>query len=215
MKKLLSLILVLFTVSSVAYADTSATEKRNAFEFCNLYLFRAQQMYDVYGYDVRVNPNSSYLYDNTFAMFNNDYVKGRNKYHAQTPAGMILVNVPDFSIESVEITFVDYTKEEEAWDLSIAEAMVAVSALEYSGQDEYFMESWSKFDKTRPKDALDATLNIFDEKLLPAYEKFIDKRPGNHEKVFASTGNYNYYFSHYYLENEDLNKIVLIAEARK
>ena len=209
LKKIVAMLMSLYFL---VFPNSVLAESRNAFEFCDLYTSRLIQLRDEYGVDVVPAPNQSYFsYDNYLSDIQNQFA-GENQFFARTPAGTILVSVPDFSIVSFETTFINMLTDEDD-STELFHALMAISALEYNGFDDYEFDLLHKVDPSLAEDAIDATFRIFNEQFCPYLEdeKSIEDLMSSEKEILIYSGEYDYYLRYECLEGMSYEVINLTA----
>lgn len=195
---------------------TPTTDKKNAFEFCDMYMQRLLEMKYESGFDATYDLPHYIGYEgltfmNTFA--------GEGQYFVDVPAGTLLISVPDFSVIRLDTTLVIYNDDDSQNDINIIRSLVAFAALEYDRFDEYSYPILNEFDAIEsPSVLIDASDrfyaaidDVFNNEAL-MNELFSE----NGNKIPFLSGNYEYSLQYFNggEANPDLEFIELVAECK-
>ncbi len=216
------LLVILFCsiVFSPAFASTSSpeksleTEKRNIFEFCDLYTYRLDKLSDCFLVNARHDITADYLYGGAAKHLP---VK-ENEYYVQIPAGLLLVSVPDFEILRFEGTLLEYSDEENDENLiPLMRASAAYASLEYDGFKDY---EYDRLYKTNQFDSFASHVNdelcdllseVINDPLL--YGKLTSKN-GNTVPLVSANYDYKLRYNCWSYDGKLYETLDLIAEAR-
>ena len=185
------------TSSSAFPANKSVTERRNALEFYNLYALRMQELDNECGTSV-----SPEIYNTFFssAEYLNSYA-GENEYYVKTPAGTLLVSMPDFGIVRYDTLLFIIGGESEEYINELLRASMAYASLEYDGWDEYSDSMLSKYglsDTGSLSFVLKKSAEFSDMigGVLNDKEKMFDLCKRNGNRILLASLNYNYYLDY-------------------
>ena len=194
MKRIVGIVVALLLLASCAFAE-GTTEKKNAFEFCDMYMQRLWEMKYERGLDA-THDLAHYIgydglsYANMFA--------GDGQYYVEVPAGTLL----------------DAEKETD-----MIRAAVAFAALEYDRLDDYSYPLLHQIDPTKPENVMLEVIDIFFDAVNGTFND-ADLMDGffseNGNKIPFISGNYEY--SLQYInggeENPEVEVVYLIAECK-
>ena len=139
--KKIALSLVLILLCALC-GNSALAESRNAFEFYDLYVTRLRTVEEELSvsvmHDIHAGRYEGAEYMNIFA--------GENEYYVITPAGEMLISMPDFSIVRFEVTMMDLNDSDEEMERDMYRAATAYGALEYGGSEDYLQSVLSKID---------------------------------------------------------------------
>lgn len=214
-------VLLLACASSSAFAETylprcdpdtgiyaaSSTEKRNVFEFCDLFLYRLDRLKEEYSADATFDEHEPVYYgDHDFyEQFN--LFSGENQYGAVLRAGDALIDVPDFTIDCITINLFDSYMDDDETTRSVFRAIMALSSLEYSSFDDYTFQMYYSLNPDVSMDSVFSALCIFNELIGPKLED-----PSIDDKINKSTsaygllvysGRYDYYLDYHEYEKDN------------
>ena len=209
----LSLALVLLCVMCGA---TALAENRNAFEFYDLYITRLRTVEEELSvsvlHDIHASRYEGAEYMNVFA--------GENEYYVVTPAGEMLISLPDFSIVRFEVTLMNLNGSDEEMERDMYRAATAYGALEYDGSEDYLQSVLSKVD---PNLTNSFAVDVVEEFADMVNAVFADE--SRYLPLFAESGSSihfasaNYEYTLLYICDDSYNGIpaefiTLVAEAK-
>ena len=215
MKRIVGIVVALLLLASCAFAE-GTTEKKNAFEFCDMYMQRLWEMKYERGLDA-THDLAHYIgydglsYANMFA--------GDGQYYVEVPAGTLLVSVPDFSVIQLRMQLVAYNRSDAEKETDMIRAAVAFAALEYDRLDDYSYPLLHQIDPTKPENVMLEAIDIFFDAVNGTFND-ADLMDGffseNGNKIPFISGNYEY--SLQYInggeENPEVEVVYLIAECK-
>ena len=192
-----------YDASTGVYA-ASSTEKRNVFEFCDLFSSRLDCLKDEYSFDGTFDEKEFFDYE-IFDGFNT--FSGKDRCYAVLRAGNAYVNVPSFTIEQITFNLVDsYTDNDEALKNAIR-LIASISALEYNAYEDYAFKTCYSINHKFARDASDSAINIYNENISPALSDplLVDKikKSTSANGLLVYSGRYNYYLDYYSSEREN------------
>ncbi|MBR3922034.1 MAG: hypothetical protein IKJ45_02890 [Kiritimatiellae bacterium] len=213
MKRLIGLFLFFIVFCLTASADVLTTEKRNAFEFCDLYTIRLYELKDRYGIDATHDISDTFLYNAADYL---NYWNEENQYTCNVPAGTIKVSVPEFEIEHASCSIMNLNGEDSENKIDFFRAIMMYAALEYDGFEDYKYSSLSKLDSTLPQSVMAVALDEFSEAIDACFDdsKTVDSLlAGDHTRIPLLSGNYDYYLYSYIGERDGTPLEYIYVEA--
>lgn len=158
MKKKLCLLFAISFVFIAINANASTSVKRNAFEFCDLYLMRLQELKESFGIDAVHDMEFGGLYSATpYTNFLNE----DGQYSCQVPAGNIVVSMPGFEIEKAYCVLMDMNKGSSENGVSIYRSAMMYAALEYDSSRDYYYSSLGKINDSYQTNVIEKAFNEF------------------------------------------------------
>ena len=199
MKPIVGIVVALLLLASCAFAE-GTTEKKNAFEFCDMYMQRLWEMKYERGLDA-THDLAHYIgydglsYANMFA--------GDGQYYVEVPAGTLLVS----------------NRSDAEKETDMIRAAVAFAAPEYDRLDDYSYPLLHQIDPTKPENVMLEVIDIFFDAVNGTFND-ADLMDGffseNGNKIPFISGNYEY--SLQYInggeENPEVEVVYLIAECK-
>lgn len=203
MKRKIAAIVAALSLFAVvpSFAETKATDKRNAFEFC--YLFQSRLLEEERSYKV-TEEEAGRLFDFRNGIDYYDNQLNGKQYYADIIAGTAIVSVPDSNIDSLEIELMNSADTDDDQVKSTTRAIIALSALERGGTEAYLR---SMANLTSPCDEAYSILKEITNHIPSAIS-----REGN--QVLAYSGNYDYYLEYWFNKERNIDLLYLIAKAR-
>lgn len=194
--------------------DSLSTDKRNVFEFCDLFQESAHYLNDVHGFDAEIGYTSNECY--TIYKFSSALAQEKGMYYAGLKAGRTYINIPDFTIGELQCEI--YSSSSNRSLAPVWRAISAICALEYDFFDRTTIEALFSINPSLPMNALESAINIFSAYIAP---RFNDSAFMN--EVFSAdpsvgvlcySGRYDYYLR--YLRNEESDQywVTLAAVAK-
>lgn len=209
-KKAVSAILccILFCAicSVTAFADSGATKRRGAFEFVELYMNRLTVL-------------------NQKGSFSSDiWISGNTKWpgtgpdgiaSVDTELGLIDVDLNDFSLDRIEITFYDSSDSEKENSVRTFQCIAAISALEYDYDEASRLRIGSQA-LGGPKDEIEAATAISAEILKTIRGKAGSSGlPDGEFPVYSGNYEYSIYSMTFDVGDVTHSSLELVAEARR
>lgn len=195
MKRTLALVLCLVLLLSVSASATTTddSEKRNAFEFCELFTERIDDTFEKYGYEWEA-PSFSYHDSSVMEM-------GANARFVTTAAGSVTVSTDTFRINDGIFLYMDLDADTEENFQHLLECCVAISALEYGRDEVMKFELENLLDSSVSTDPVARAIDLWSESVEPilnSKKSMVAILNGSYQVVY--TGKYTYYLS--YSESE-------------
>lgn len=215
MKKFFCCFAVLALLLSQALAEDFTAEKRNAFEFTDMYMQRLWEMkYERGGIDA-THDLAHYMGYEGLPHWN-VFVE-ENEYYVDVPAGKLVVSVPDFGIVRFESTLISFDHSDEEKEIEMLRAAMAFAALEYNSSDDDLYLALNKIDPTKPANVMVEVADVFFgavEKTFNDAELMDDFLSESGNKIPFISGNYEYSLQYFNggSENPEVEFIELIAE---
>ncbi len=211
MKRLFSVfltVLLVFCLSSSAYADAEQTDRRGCFEFTELFISRLDELSYNTGTDFDLlisKPLCPTASENGKVLF------------FDTSAGTLWLDSGDLSLVGIDMTLRDDTVSDEENLAHVSKCIVAISALECSQAEDGILRISSKI-QGDPKNAYEVGEEIADQLLAGINSGALKEAVETKSDVFLYSGNYDYYVSYITGEKPDGTKIGFInlhAESRQ
>lgn len=209
MKRLISGIfafVLFFVMNTVAYADS--TKYHGALELCELYATRLPEAYELAEIDDELRISR----DLVFGQFSDNVIT------VSSDAGLLDIDLEDFSVVKLDTVLYDFKKSEEDNAAVFVRCVTAFSALEYDDIEDSLFELYAKAGiGSGANDAVEESLRIWNEMIVPAFERVITEAVQSGEEVFLYSGNYDYYVVYYSNQGSgaSLEQLGMIARARK
>lgn len=214
MKKIISCIILFFTLISSTIAESEPTSKVNAFECMDMYAKRISDFADIYHVD------ASHGYDimGYYSMPPLPY-PDENVYSVHVPAGTIFVSVPGFEIVRADVLIASNPSDDQKAQIQGIRAAMFYSALEYSSREE-----------ERNNLLMQINPDSYPELVTRAYVEFYDayyetienqtiitdllEKSGNTVPFLSGNYEYSLQFIQSEYEENKYESMYLIAEAR-
>lgn len=211
MKRLLCLLFVLFLSCSIsALADSNApssqpTQKRGAFEFCELFMKR-------YMLNAENDSKGGKLFPN-----NSQPLIIGDSVIISTSAGTLEISLADFSVIGFSTIMSDPDASVDDEYTYMLKSIISISSLEYSNTDDLFLGANAYLDTSEETSAVaNAELIFLKINNILMQREYLIRMVQNGERIKAYSGNYDYYLE--YKEktsgNSKTRLFLLIAEAR-
>lgn len=194
--------------------DSKSTDKRNVFEFCDLFQDSADYLMEVHGFDAEIGYTNNSCY--TINRFDSAFAQEKGMYYAGLKAGKAYINMPDFTIGELQCEI--YSSSSNRSLAPVWRAISAICALEYDFFDRTTIEALFTINPSLPLNALESAINIFSAYIAPRFDddafmkRVFDADPL--VGVLCYSGRYDYYLR--YLRNEETNQywVTLAAVAK-
>lgn len=213
MKRIICIAVALFLIASCAFAD-GTTEKKNAFEFCDMYMYHLLKMKYELGLDATHDLAHYIGYDGLTHL---NIFAGDGQYYVEVPAGTLLVSVPDFSVIQLRMWFTSYGSSNTNNETNMVRAAAAFAALEYDRLNDWSYPFLHQIDPSKPENVM-----------LEAMDRFFDAIDDTFdnadlmEDFFSESGNIipfisgNYEYSLQYInggeDNPDLEIVYMVVD---
>lgn len=202
MKKMVVMIFCLIMLFSVASASAE-TEKRDAFELCSLFQLRVKQLENEYGIDCNITTRSS--------------VSERMGLGLSFDGGYASLSA-DYKVNQLFTLFFDTEAEKDKSVIQIFTAMMSLSALEYSDQDERItIAGEHELGIDESKNALEKAIAVWNDVIsVKLNDDAVWEAIYAGEHVLVYSGNYDYYINYSEVQHADkmLKYVYLTAIAK-
>ncbi len=187
MKRTLTLVLCLMFLLSIPASATvtDSSEKRNAFEFCELFTERIGDTFGKYGYEWEP-PTLSYQDYDVMEM-------GTNTRFVTTAAGYVEISMDSCRIDGGSFLYMDLDADTDENTQNMLRCCVAFSALEYGRDDVQMLEFESMLNSSISSDPAIRMIELWLENIEPVMKSkktMVAVRNGSSQVVY--TGKYTY-----------------------
>ena len=217
MKRKIAAIVAALSLFAVvpSFAETKATDKRNAFEFCYLSQYRLSESKRLYGtgYEIQSSETKYVLpaFVDTWNMLADD-----GQYYADLLIGQAYLSLPYFEIEEIKMPFYDNNAAPTDTPLSkeITRTLIGLSVLEYDDTTASMNDILHDAVPSQYDSLYVACSNIIGDITDHMSEAVSESETTNSEHgVFVYSGNYDYYLQ--YLNYGTVDQYFLTAIARQ
>lgn len=197
-----------YDASTGVYA-ASSTEKRNVFEFCDLFSSRLERLKDEYSFDGTFSEHdfTSYGDPSIFEQFN--FFSEENQYYAKLRAGSAFIHVPDFTIDRITFDLADSNTDKEQLGKNIYRAIAFISALEYNDFDDYSFQLYHSVNYNLDRDSVDTSISIYTQFIGPnlSDSSIIDRieKSTSAYGLLVYSGRYDYYLDYHEYKRDNGN----------
>ena len=195
-----------FVMNTVAYADS--TKYHGALEFCELYATRLPKAYEMAEIDDEIRISR----DLVFGQLSDNLIT------VSSDGGLLDIDLEDFTVVMLDTVLYDFQKTDDKNGALFARCVTAFSALEYDDIEASFFSLNAKVGiGSGANDAVEESFRIWDEKIVPAFERVITEAVQSGEEVLLYSGNYDYYVVYYSSQGSgaSLEQLGMIARAHK
>ena len=141
-----------------------------------------------------------------------------NLITVSSDGGLLDIDLEDFTVVMLDTVLYDFQKTDDKNGALFARCVTAFSALEYDDIEASFFSLNAKVGiGSGANDAVEESFRIWDEKIVPAFERVITEAVQSGEEVLLYSGNYDYYVVYYSSQGSgaSLEQLGMIARAHK